>query len=103
MATKLYTRTKSPFASYETTRSKVKSLLRNPGEVRAFSSHPRQVLRPPRRRLVRVPLPQLHYQQEDFGEEEVDGDEVIHKNKKSVRFLRDDEIEGQVLFAKVLL
>ncbi|KAJ5474448.1 hypothetical protein N7475_004014 [Penicillium sp. IBT 31633x] len=38
--------------------------------------------------------------QEDFGEEEVDGDEVIHKNKKSVRFLRDDEIEGQVSSSK---
>ncbi|KAJ5229280.1 hypothetical protein N7489_009988 [Penicillium chrysogenum] len=38
--------------------------------------------------------------QEDFGEEEVDGDEVIHKNKKSVRFLRDDEIEGQVASSK---
>ncbi|KAJ5963900.1 uncharacterized protein N7479_003776 [Penicillium vulpinum] len=38
--------------------------------------------------------------QEDFGEEEVDGDEVINKNKKSVRFLRDDEIEGQVASSK---
>lgn len=38
--------------------------------------------------------------QEDFGEEEVDGDEVLHKNKKSVRFLRDDEIEGQVASSK---
>ena len=34
--------------------------------------------------------------QEDFGEEEVDADEALRKNKKSVRFLRDDEIEGQV-------
>ncbi|KAJ5787078.1 hypothetical protein N7457_002068 [Penicillium paradoxum] len=38
--------------------------------------------------------------QEDFGEEEIDGDEAIHKNKKSVRFLRDDEIEGQVASSK---
>lgn len=38
--------------------------------------------------------------QEDFREEEVDGDEVLHKNKKSVRFLRDDEIEGQVASSK---
>jgi CD2 antigen cytoplasmic tail-binding protein 2 len=38
--------------------------------------------------------------QEDFGEEEVDGDEVLNKNKKSVRFLRDDEIEGQVASSK---
>ncbi|KAF4766784.1 hypothetical protein HAV15_010992 [Penicillium sp. str.  len=38
--------------------------------------------------------------QEDFGEEEVDGDEIINKNKKSVRFLRDDEIEGQVASSK---
>ncbi|KAJ5357722.1 hypothetical protein N7541_004880 [Penicillium brevicompactum] len=38
--------------------------------------------------------------QEDFGEEEVDGDEALHKNKKSVRFLRDDEIEGQVASSK---
>ncbi|CAG8002800.1 unnamed protein product [Penicillium olsonii] len=37
--------------------------------------------------------------QEDFGEEEVDGDEALHK-KKSVRFLRDDEIEGQVASSK---
>ncbi|CDM27477.1 hypothetical protein DTO013E5_2786 [Penicillium roqueforti] len=37
--------------------------------------------------------------QEDFGEEEVDGDEIINK-KKSVRFLRDDEIEGQVASSK---
>ncbi|KAJ5542414.1 hypothetical protein N7535_004834 [Penicillium sp. DV-2018c] len=34
--------------------------------------------------------------QEDFGAEEIDGDEAIHKNKKSVRFLQNDEIEGQV-------
>ncbi|EKV09740.1 GYF [Penicillium digitatum] len=38
--------------------------------------------------------------QEDFGEEEVDGDETINKSKKSVRFLRDDEIEGQVASSK---
>jgi hypothetical protein len=38
--------------------------------------------------------------QEDFGEEEVDGDDIINKNKKSVRFLRDDEIEGQVASSK---
>ncbi|KGO68571.1 Uncharacterized protein PITC_069670 [Penicillium italicum] len=38
--------------------------------------------------------------QEDFGEEEVDGDEIMNKNKKSVRFLRDDEIEGQVASSK---
>ncbi|KAJ5194248.1 hypothetical protein N7491_001584 [Penicillium cf. griseofulvum] len=38
--------------------------------------------------------------QEDFGEEEVDGDAIINKNKKSVRFLRDDEIEGQVASSK---
>ncbi|KAJ5502522.1 hypothetical protein N7463_005396 [Penicillium fimorum] len=38
--------------------------------------------------------------QEDFGEEEVDGDDVINKKKKSVRFLRDDEIEGQVASSK---
>ncbi|KAF7586570.1 hypothetical protein BBP40_008669 [Aspergillus hancockii] len=38
--------------------------------------------------------------QEDFGAEEVDGDEVLRKNKKSVRFLRDDEIEGQVASSK---
>jgi CD2 antigen cytoplasmic tail-binding protein 2 len=38
--------------------------------------------------------------QDDFGEEEVDGDEVLNKNKKSVRFLRDDEIEGQVASSK---
>ncbi|KAL4884393.1 hypothetical protein BJY04DRAFT_215363 [Aspergillus karnatakaensis] len=38
--------------------------------------------------------------QEDFGEEEVDGDEALRKNKKNVRFLRDDEIEGQVSSSK---
>lgn len=38
--------------------------------------------------------------QEDFGEEEFDGDEALHKNKKSVRFLRDDEIQGQVSSSK---
>ena len=38
--------------------------------------------------------------QEDFGEEEIDGDEAIRKNKKNVRFLRDDEIEGQVASSK---
>ncbi|KAL4949505.1 hypothetical protein BDW69DRAFT_174351 [Aspergillus filifer] len=38
--------------------------------------------------------------QEDFGEEEVDGDAALHKNKKNVRFLRDDEIEGQVASSK---
>ena len=34
--------------------------------------------------------------QQDFGEEDVDADEALRKNKKSVRFLRDDEIQGQV-------
>lgn len=34
--------------------------------------------------------------QEDFGAEEIDADEALRKNKKTVRFLRDDEIEGQV-------
>lgn len=38
--------------------------------------------------------------QEDFGEEEIDADEALRKNKKSVRFLRDDEIEGQVASSK---
>ncbi|KAL4943866.1 hypothetical protein BDV06DRAFT_126309 [Aspergillus oleicola] len=38
--------------------------------------------------------------QEDFGEEEVDGDAALKKNKKNVRFLRDDEIEGQVASSK---
>ena len=33
--------------------------------------------------------------QEDFGEEEIDADEALRKNKKNVRFLRDEEIEGQ--------
>lgn len=34
--------------------------------------------------------------QEDFGEEEVDADEAMRKNKKNVRFLQNDEIQGQV-------
>ncbi|KAH8431895.1 GYF domain-containing protein [Aspergillus melleus] len=38
--------------------------------------------------------------QEDFGAEEVDADEAMRKNKKNVRFLRDDEIEGQVAGSK---
>ena len=38
--------------------------------------------------------------QEDFGEENIDEDEALRKNKKSVRFLRDDEIEGQVASSK---
>ncbi|KAL5336243.1 hypothetical protein BJX70DRAFT_373096 [Aspergillus crustosus] len=38
--------------------------------------------------------------QEDFGDEELDGDEALRKNKKNVRFLRDDEIEGQVSSSK---
>jgi CD2 antigen cytoplasmic tail-binding protein 2 len=38
--------------------------------------------------------------QEDFGDEEVDGDEAIRKNKKNVRFLQNDEIEGQVASSK---
>ncbi|CAK43745.1 hypothetical protein CBS63078_8753 [Aspergillus niger] len=38
--------------------------------------------------------------QEDFGAEEVDADEALRKNKKTVRFLRDDEIEGQVASSK---
>lgn len=33
--------------------------------------------------------------EEDFGDEAKDGDEASRKNKKSVRFLRDNEIEGQ--------
>ncbi|KAJ5540181.1 hypothetical protein N7513_008513 [Penicillium frequentans] len=33
--------------------------------------------------------------EEEFGDEEKDGDEASRKNKKSVRFLRDNEIEGQ--------
>ncbi|KAA8643622.1 hypothetical protein EYZ11_009779 [Aspergillus tanneri] len=38
--------------------------------------------------------------QEDFGVEGIDGDEALRKNKKTVRFLRDDEIEGQVSSSK---
>ncbi|KAL2852490.1 hypothetical protein BJY01DRAFT_207934 [Aspergillus pseudoustus] len=38
--------------------------------------------------------------QEDFGAEEIDGDEALRKDKKNVRFLRDDEIEGQVASSK---
>lgn len=38
--------------------------------------------------------------QDDFGEEEIDADEAMRKNKKSVRFMRDDEIEGQVTSSK---
>ncbi|PKX89739.1 GYF domain-containing protein [Aspergillus novofumigatus IBT 16806] len=38
--------------------------------------------------------------QEDFGAEEIDADEALRKNKKTVRFLRDDEIEGQVASSK---
>ncbi|KAJ5623957.1 hypothetical protein N7510_000266 [Penicillium lagena] len=38
--------------------------------------------------------------QEDFGAEEIDADEALRKNKKSVRFLRNDEIEGQVASSK---
>ncbi|KAJ5115283.1 hypothetical protein NUU61_001042 [Penicillium alfredii] len=38
--------------------------------------------------------------QEDFGEEEIDADEAMRKNKKTVRFLRDDEIQGQVASSK---
>ncbi|EAW08462.1 GYF domain-containing protein [Aspergillus clavatus NRRL 1] len=38
--------------------------------------------------------------QEDFGAEEIDADEALRKNKKNVRFLRDDEIEGQVPSSK---
>ncbi|KAJ5670747.1 uncharacterized protein N7477_006110 [Penicillium maclennaniae] len=38
--------------------------------------------------------------QEDFGEEGGDDDEMIRKNKKNVRFLRDDEIEGQIASSK---
>lgn len=34
--------------------------------------------------------------QDDFGPEEVDHDQAMRKNKKNVRFLQDDEIEGQV-------
>lgn len=38
--------------------------------------------------------------QEDFGAEEIDHDEAMRKNKKNVRFLQDDEIEGQVASSK---
>jgi CD2 antigen cytoplasmic tail-binding protein 2 len=38
--------------------------------------------------------------QEDFGAEEIDADEALRKNKKSVRFLREDEIEGQEASSK---
>ncbi|KAL4999266.1 hypothetical protein BDV10DRAFT_165070 [Aspergillus recurvatus] len=38
--------------------------------------------------------------QEDFGAEDIDGDAALRKNKKNVRFLRDDEIEGQVASSK---
>ncbi|PYI03786.1 hypothetical protein BO78DRAFT_399483 [Aspergillus sclerotiicarbonarius CBS 121057] len=38
--------------------------------------------------------------QEDFGAEDIDADEALRKNKKTVRFLRDDEIEGQVASSK---
>lgn len=38
--------------------------------------------------------------QEDFGDEEIDADEAMRKNKKNVRFLQDDEIEGQDVFSK---
>ncbi|KAF7718993.1 Glycine-tyrosine-phenylalanine (GYF) domain-containing protein [Penicillium ucsense] len=38
--------------------------------------------------------------QDDFGEEELDADEAMRKNKKNVRFLRDDEIEGQDVTSK---
>lgn len=38
--------------------------------------------------------------EEDFGAEDVDADEAMRKNKKNVRFLRDDEIEGQVAGSK---
>ncbi|RDW70759.1 GYF domain-containing protein [Aspergillus mulundensis] len=38
--------------------------------------------------------------EEDFGAEDIDGDEALRKNKKNVRFLRDDEIEGQVASSK---
>lgn len=34
--------------------------------------------------------------QEDFGAEEIDADEAMRKNKKNVRFLQNDEIQGQV-------
>jgi CD2 antigen cytoplasmic tail-binding protein 2 len=38
--------------------------------------------------------------QEDFGAEDIDGDAALRRNKKNVRFLRDDEIEGQVASSK---
>lgn len=38
--------------------------------------------------------------QEDFGEEEIDADEAMRKNKKSVRFMQDNEIQGQVSSSK---
>jgi CD2 antigen cytoplasmic tail-binding protein 2 len=38
--------------------------------------------------------------QEDFGEDGDNDNEMSHKNKKNVRFLRDDEIEGQVASSK---
>ncbi|OJI96358.1 hypothetical protein ASPVEDRAFT_35750 [Aspergillus versicolor CBS 583.65] len=38
--------------------------------------------------------------EEDFGAEEVDGDAALRKDKKNVRFLRNDEIEGQVASSK---
>ena len=38
--------------------------------------------------------------QEDFGEEEIDADEAMRKNKKNVRFLQNDEIQGQVSSSK---
>lgn len=38
--------------------------------------------------------------QEDFGAEDIDADEALRKNKKSVRFLQDDEIEGQEASSK---
>lgn len=38
--------------------------------------------------------------QGDFGAEEIDHDEAMRKNKKNVRFLQDDEIEGQVASSK---
>ncbi|KAJ5178782.1 hypothetical protein N7492_001992 [Penicillium capsulatum] len=38
--------------------------------------------------------------QEEFGAEEIDADEAMRKNKKSVRFMRDEEIEGQVSSSK---
>ncbi|KAF9886607.1 hypothetical protein FE257_011247 [Aspergillus nanangensis] len=38
--------------------------------------------------------------EEDFGADDAEADETQRKNKKSVRFLRDDEIEGQVASSK---